>query len=133
MTERSAGASPAARQSALILFAHGSRDPEWARPFRVVQEKVAAQRPELSVELAFLEIMQPSLASAVDRLAAAGQRRITIAPLFMAQGAHLKRDLGDIIADLRRRHPAIELNVLPAAGEAGPVVEAIGAWLAQCA
>ena len=117
-------------ERALILFAHGSRDPQWAAPFRAVQENVAQLRPGIAVELAFLEIMQPSLAKAVDRLVASGHKRFTIAPLFMAQGAHLKRDLADILSSLEQRHANIDIKVLPAAGEADPVVRAIGAWLA---
>ena len=79
--------------TALVLFAHGSRDPQWAEPFRAIQRKLAAARPEVAVEVAFLEIMEPTLTDAVEKLAASAHTRITIAPLFMAQGAHLKRDL----------------------------------------
>jgi sirohydrochlorin cobaltochelatase len=114
---------------ALILFAHGSRDPQWAEPFRAIQRNVTAKKPTLAVELAFLEIMQPSLPEAVDRLTASGHRHFTIAPLFMAQGAHLKRDLAELLAKLKQRHPAIELALLPAAGEVDQVADAIGAWL----
>jgi sirohydrochlorin cobaltochelatase len=116
--------------SALVLFAHGSRDPEWAAPFRAVQQRVAAIAPDLAVELAFLEIMQPSLPEAVDRLVASGRERITIAPLFMAQGAHLKRDLANLVTGVRERHPQIELLLLPAAGEVETVIDAMSTWLA---
>lgn len=51
----------------------------------------------------------------------------------MAQGAHLKRDLANIMAELRVAHPDIELVLLPAAGEAPPVLEAVSAWLAGAA
>lgn len=122
------GGQPTARH-ALILFAHGSRDPQWAEPFRTVQKNVSAKKPGLAVELAFLEIMQPSLPEAVDRLVAAGHTRLTIAPLFMAQGAHLKRDVAQLLAKIRERHAAAEVVLLPAAGEVNEVVEAIGAWL----
>jgi sirohydrochlorin cobaltochelatase len=117
--------------AALILFAHGSRDPQWAEPFRAVQRKIAAKKPALAVDLAFLEIMQPTLPEAVDRLAASGHTHFTIAPLFMAQGAHLKRDLAELLAKLSQRHPAIELALLPAAGEADQVLDAISAWLLE--
>ena len=120
-------------KSALVLFAHGSRDPEWAAPFRAVQKQVASKKPGLAVELAFLETMQPSLPDAVDQLVSSGTERITIAPLFMAQGAHLKRDLTELMAQIRRRHRAIELKLLPAAGESHVVMDAISAWLAESA
>ena len=119
--------------SALVLFAHGSRDPDWVKPFAAVKEKVAAARPQIAVELAFLEVMQPPLEDAVARLAAAGHTRITIAPLFMAQGAHLKRDLARIMEGLRATYPGIELVLLPAAGEAPEVLEAMSAWAAGAA
>jgi sirohydrochlorin cobaltochelatase len=117
-------------KSALVLFAHGSRDPDWAAPFREIQRKVAAEKPELAVELAFLELMQPSLPDAVNRLVSSGNRHITIAPLFMAQGAHLKRDLLKLIAELRGSHPGIEFRLLAAAGEAESVIDAVSTWVA---
>jgi sirohydrochlorin cobaltochelatase len=117
-------------KTALVLFAHGSRDPDWGAPFRAIRRNVAAARPDVEVELAFLEVMQPSLPVAVDRLIADGCERITIAPLFMAQGAHLKRDLSRIVEELQARHGQVKLALLPAAGEAQPVMEAISGWLA---
>lgn len=114
---------------ALILFAHGSRDPQWAAPFRAVQQKIATARPQLKIEVAFLEFMQPTLSDAIDSLAAAGHGRLVIAPLFMAQGAHLKRDLMKLLSEAVTRHPEIDIKLLPAAGEADPVLDAIGAWV----
>ena len=43
------------------------------------------------MELAFLEMMQPALGDCVARLVRDGHTRITVAPLFLAQGGHLKR------------------------------------------
>lgn len=116
-------------KSALILFAHGSRDPEWAAPFRKLQQRVAAEKPDVAVELAFLEMMPPSLGETIDRLVVAGRERVTIAPLFMAQGAHLNRDLGKLVSEARTRHPDIEIGLLPALGEIDAVIGAISTWL----
>lgn len=126
-------ATSAASRRALILFAHGSRDPEWAAPFRAVQRTVAEKKPELAVELAFLEIMKPSLPEAIDRLAASGSTHFTVAPLFMAQGAHVKRDLAALLDQVKERHPALKLVLLPPAGEVDQVAEAIATWLLDCA
>ena len=120
------------KRSALVLFAHGSRDPSWAEPFRALQRKVAEKRPGLTVELAFLEIMKPSLPEIAEALAAS-HARITIAPLFMGKGAHVRRDLVQIIEELRKRHPESEIVVMTAAGEAEPVLDAISDWLAGAA
>ena len=117
--------------AALILFAHGSRDPQWAAPFRAVQKKLASMRPRVTVELAFLEMMQPSLPEALERVVSAGHATITIAPLFMAQGAHLKRDLAKLVADAKARHRGVDIHMLPAAGEAEAVLDAMSDWVAS--
>jgi sirohydrochlorin cobaltochelatase len=117
--------------AAVVLFAHGSRDPQWAQPFRAIQRKVSASKPALAVELAFLEMMEPDLPSTIERLAAAGTSRISIAPLFMAQGAHVKRDLARLLSEARRAHPAVEIVLLAAAGEGEPVQDAISTWISE--
>ena len=48
----------------LILFAHGARDPRWAAPFEAVARRIRERRPQLQLQLAYLELMAPSLAEA---------------------------------------------------------------------
>ena len=98
-------------------------------PFRNIRRKIAARNPSLAVELAFLELMQPALPDAVAKLADAGHDTITIAPLFMAQGGHLKHDLPQLLDHLRRRYPGVTLTLLPALGDADAVLDAISDWL----
>lgn len=113
---------------ALILFAHGARDPDWALPFRAIRDRVAALRPDLVVELAFLELMTPRLGDAVDELAGRVQR-ITVAPLFMAQGGHLKQDVPRLLAEIGARHPGVSVALLPPVGEIPAILDAISGWL----
>lgn len=115
----------------LVLFAHGARDPEWAEPFRAIATRVAASRSDLEVRLAFLELQTPSLADAIKELTAAGHRTIHVAPLFMAQGGHLKKDLPLLLDGIRRQQPALTLSLLPAIGEVPGLRDAIAAWLSD--
>ncbi len=117
--------------SALVLFAHGARDPEWAEPFRAIAARVAADRKDLTVTLAFLELQPPSLADAIAGLAAAGHTNIHIAPLFMAQGGHLKKDVPILLDDIRSRLPALTIALLPAIGDVPGLRDAIAGWLAD--
>jgi sirohydrochlorin cobaltochelatase len=119
--------------SAIILFAHGARDPEWAQPFRKIQRAIEARQPATTVELAFLEIMEPALADAVAGLVKAGHTRITVAPLFMAQGGHLKNDLPKILDAIRAQHRGSEIMLLPAIGEVDAILDAISDWLVSAA
>lgn len=110
---------------ALILFAHGARDPEWAAPLRRVRARIAAQAPDRVVELAFLEFMSPNLADCATALVAGGARAVTVVPMFIAQGGHLKRDVPQLIDALRAAHPDVTFTLLPAVGEADAVVAAM--------
>ncbi len=121
------------KHSALVLFAHGARDAQWAEPFRALQKAVSGRRPDLTVELAFLELMEPALGDCVTRLAGSGHQRITIAPLFLAQGGHLKKDLPRLLKNLSAKHPAAEIDVLPPIGEVTELLNAIAEWLVSSA
>lgn len=114
--------------SVLILFGHGARDPEWAAPLQRVRAAIAALAPERRVELAFLEFMTPTLPQCVDALISGGVRKVTVIPMFIAQGGHLKRDVPDMIETLRQRHPGIGLRLAPAIGEAEEVVQAMAGY-----
>jgi sirohydrochlorin cobaltochelatase len=119
-------------QSAIILFAHGARDPEWATPFHRIAGRLRDQCPDTRVELAFLEFMQPALDGAVGMVVAEGIRRITLVPLFLAQGGHLKQDLPRLLDNIRSRHPDVRIDVTPAIGDALELTAAIADWaLAQ--
>lgn len=86
----------------------------------------------LRVELAFLEFMTPTLAEAVERLAADGVGRIAVVPVFLAQGGHLKRDLPVLIDAVRSTHPACEITLAQAAGEADGVIAAMADYAKDC-
>jgi sirohydrochlorin cobaltochelatase len=113
----------------IILFAHGARDPEWAAPFGIIKQQLQAARPEVQVELAFQDFMTPSLEAAVAQSAAQGAKRVVLVPLFMAQGGHLKQDLPLLVGKIRQQHPRIELQVLPAIGDAPEILQAITDWV----
>jgi sirohydrochlorin cobaltochelatase len=113
---------------ALILFAHGARDPRWAAPFQRLQSLLRSQQPDLAVELAFLELMTPQLPEVVGRLVADGCISATVVPVFFGQGGHVLRDLPLLMERLRVEHPGLELRVAGAVGEDALVLEAIAAY-----
>jgi len=117
--------------SAVILFAHGAREPEWARPFEDVRDRLRSDR--LRVELAYLEIMKPSLEEAARLLVAEGVRLVIVVPLFLAQGKHLKRQLPEMLAALRRKHVGTEFRAMPALGDEPEILAAITAWVKRAA
>ncbi len=112
-------------KTAMILFAHGARDPEWASPMRQVRSLLGKRVGDMPVELAFLEFMAPSLAQCVDQLIAGGAQKIVILPMFIARGGHLKREVPDMVMALRASHPEIEFVLSAPVGESDIVIQAM--------
>lgn len=113
---------------ALLLFAHGSSDSGWAEPFLKLRAIIRKREPRYIVELAFLERMNPSFDEAVDALQERRIRQITVAPIFLALGGHMRNDLPKLITDAEAR-TGIAFRVLPALGEVDILLDAIAAWV----
>ena len=112
-------------KTALILFAHGSRDPEWPSPLRRVRSAILTSSLDLRVELAFLEFLPPTLQECAAIMISEGFDRIIVVPMFIAQGGHLKRDVPEMLALLRSTHPEVRFSLAGAIGENEIVVQAM--------
>ena len=110
---------------AIILFGHGARDSRWREPFDRLAQLWQAQHPSTPVELAFLEMMQPSLEEAVSSLSVKGATQITIVPVFFGQGGHLRNDFPALLEACQKQYPNITLSATPAVGEDLAVLQAI--------
>lgn len=121
----------ASSPSAIILFGHGARDPRWAEPLHRIRAMLLARAPATPVELAFLEHLRPSLGEAVEALAMRGVERITLIPVFVAQGGHLREDLPELVRQACAANPGVLVRTAPAIGEVESLLEAIAAWAAR--
>src|SRR6516225_10024 len=108
---------------AVILLAHGARDPSWATPFEAVAARVRERAPEAIVELAFLELMAPTLEAAA--LVARGCTHVAVVPAFLGMGGHVRRDVPAQLARLRDAHPGVAWTLHPALGETPHVIAAL--------
>ncbi len=107
----------------LILFAHGSRNPAWRKPFDRLLKDVK-KRGECEAVLAFGEFMSPGLVEAAQLLAAKGVTRAVIVPLFLGGGLHVRGDLPKLAAQARAAS-GITLRVAKAIGDDVGVLTAI--------
>ena len=104
-------------KTAIILFAHGSRDPLWRAPIEAVAAQIVARDPNALVSCAYLELMEPDLPKAAIDLIAKGVTSIRVFPLFLGIGKHARADLPVLMAQLARQHPNVDMQLLPTAGE----------------
>jgi sirohydrochlorin cobaltochelatase len=116
---------------AIVLFGHGARDPQWADPMKRLQAMLAAQLPEVQVELAFLELMLPSLPDTVDCMVMGGVENIQVVPIFFGKGGHLKNDFPVLMTELQQKYPALTIEATPAVGQWDAVWQAISAEIVQ--
>lgn len=122
-----AATAQGANPRAMILFAHGARDPRWAEPLHRLADSVRAREPGLPVAIAFLELMTPTLQDAVDMLAAQGARQIDLLPVFWSGAGHVVRDLPDMLRAAQSRHPGMSVRVLPVLSDLPGVLDAVAA------
>ena len=110
---------------AIILFGHGARDSRWREPFDRLAALWQERYPSTPVELAFLEMMQPSLEEAVSTLSSRGATNLIVVPVFFGQGGHLRNDFPVLLEECRGKFPNIQLSATPAVGEDLAVLQAI--------
>lgn len=111
-----------------ILLAHGSRDPQWQIPFKEMTESVKHQGhhagAHIIVELAFMELCEPSLEQVCESFAKQGIQQINVYPVFFAAGRHLRIDVPKQLADLETEFN-IKTTLHPPVGQEKAVQNAI--------
>ncbi len=113
----------------IILFAHGARDPNWAEPLERLKRMLGERMPEAMIEPAFLEHMAPTLEDAASDLIARGATQLSIVPVFIANGGHLREDLPRRVEALTAKHPGIPVRIAPPIGEVDTILSAISGWI----
>jgi sirohydrochlorin cobaltochelatase len=116
---------------ALVLFAHGARDPQWARPFQQLVADLGELLPGERIVLAFLELMRPSLPDCASALYGDGVRSLRVVPVFLGSGGHMKEDLPALAAQIRSRFPDLAVVLEPPIGEQPEVLAAIARVIAR--
>lgn len=85
----------------LVLAAHGSRDPRFAVTAERVRDAVAVALPGVRVELAYLDLNEPTVG---DALGAATGSHVVVVPLLFSTAFHATVDLPAIIDAFRAGH-----------------------------
>ncbi|HEY1999817.1 CbiX/SirB N-terminal domain-containing protein [Paraburkholderia sp.] len=114
----------------IVLFGHGARDPRWGEPFVRLAQKLQLARGEAAgpVSLAFLELMEPDLPTAVAEQVAVGCASVTVVPVFFGQGGHVRRDLPAVLEACRDAHPGVQIDCAVAVGEDDSVLDAVALY-----
>ena len=81
----------------VLLIGHGSRLPYNKEVISTIAEKYAQTNPEYNVEVGFMELAEPNIPTAFNKLKETGVKKIVVTPIFLAHGMHTKRDIPTIL------------------------------------
>lgn len=100
---------------ALLVVAHGSRRAQSNQEVLGLAESLAQQLKQQNsdvalVEAAFLELAEPLVPSAIEKLYAQGCRELVFYPHFLAAGTHVVNDLPRLTEQAKQRFPDLEVH-----------------------
>jgi sirohydrochlorin cobaltochelatase len=96
---------------AVLIAGHGSRDPEGIAEFLGLARHFRSYRPEIAVEIAFLEFARPTIQEGIDRLVRDGAETIVVLPGVLMVAGHAKNDMAGEVRLARQRHPKMAIHM----------------------
>ncbi|MDB5947117.1 MAG: hypothetical protein JWQ33_2143 [Ramlibacter sp.] len=82
-----------------------------------VAARMAGRAPQTAVRCAYLELTAPDLSTAAADLARSGAHAVTVVPMFLGIGKHVRDDLPALMERLRAQFPAVVFTLQQAVGE----------------
>jgi len=77
----------------LLLVGHGTRRPEGTQQFIDLATEAQRRLPRVAMQLAFLELAEPTIEQSVAALLAAGIEHLVVVPLLLFAAGHARRDI----------------------------------------
>ena len=102
--------------TAVLLIAHGSRRQEANDDLARLAEMIRSKGLYPIVEIAYLDIAEPTIGSAAAACVASGARRVKMLPYFLSAGAHVVDDLERHRCDLSAQYPQTVFELCPPLG-----------------
>lgn len=95
----------------VILVDHGSKRDEANAMLEDVAQLFRGTTGAHIVEIAHMELAEPTIAEAFARCIAQGAKRIVVHPYFLAPGRHSTSDIPRMVAEAAAAHPGVAYSV----------------------
>lgn len=115
----------------LIAASHGTDNIGGAKSISDLVRKVAQTLPEVKVIEAFVDVQQPDISSSLSEAASFGVTEVTVVPLLLATGYHVRQDIADAAFEFNQSHSGTETVISQALGPDERMVEVLVQRLAQ--
>lgn len=93
-------AAPVSTGDTILIVGHGSREESGNDEIREFAAQWRARRPDLRIELCFIEFAPPELNAALAE-AARGSRRVLVVPLILNAAGHVKMEIPEAVEQAR--------------------------------
>ena len=103
-------------RTAVLLIAHGSREPSANDDLHALADRLADTGEHPIVVACFLELAEPDIPTGGERCVAQGATRVLMVPYFLSAGVHLRRDLTAAREELEAQHPDVAFLLGPPLG-----------------
>jgi sirohydrochlorin cobaltochelatase len=101
---------------AILLVDHGSQLVEANRVLDQIADAVRRRGSDAIVEVAHMELAEPSFAAGLARCAERGAIEVVVCPFFLGPGRHTRNDIPRLIEQARAAHPALRVRLAPPLG-----------------
>jgi sirohydrochlorin ferrochelatase len=102
---------PPTNRTALLLIAHGSREPQANDDLHHLAGQLRRQGRYTIVEPAYLELAEPDIDAGGARCVEQGAGQVILVPYFLSAGVHVRRDLTAARDRLAARFPRVEFRL----------------------
>ncbi len=110
---------------ALVVLADGSTDPRVTHVAHALRVALQSQRPELSVNTAFVDQCPPSGPQVVSKLVSRGVPEIVFVPLSLTPTAVSEAAVAEVIARVKAAHPSVRFAAARPLGPASTLLKVV--------
>lgn len=104
------------RTEAVVIVDHGSKKAESNEMLEQFGHLYAKTTNRSIVEVAHMEIAQPSILEAINSCVERGATHIVVAPYFLSRGRHVQKDIPALVEEAREKFPDIKIELADAIG-----------------
>ena len=94
----------------VLIVSHGSREESANREFKRIVRGYQKRHSSWKVELAYLDLVSPSIPQALETLAAKSNE-ILVLPYFLFSARHVKKDIPEIIKTFQKKYPRVKVKM----------------------
>ncbi|QDT52647.1 Sirohydrochlorin cobaltochelatase [Caulifigura coniformis] len=102
--------------AAILLIAHGSRRPAANQDLVQLAVMLRPKVPGKIVEVAYLELAEPTIPEGLEKCRQSGAREIDMLPWFLSAGSHVTDDLSRFRDQFASEHPGLTVTLRPPVG-----------------